>query len=146
MIGRLLALLFPSLIAAGAVVAACSSAPAQGGGDGGGTGEACVVAIPCDDFTGFMTGSACTPCDGGAPSYKTEIAPILEEGCTTCHGPGGVASNNPENTYADIQGGQAGPMLDQVNTCTMPPINGPVFTNAQRVALTAWLRCGAPNN
>ncbi len=26
------------------------------------------------------------------------------------------------------------------------PLNGPALSDAQRIALTAWLRCGAPDN
>ncbi len=37
-------------------------------------------------------------------------------------------------------------MLDQLATCQMPPAGGAELTDAQRIALTAWLKCGAPNN
>jgi hypothetical protein len=84
------------------------------------------------------------PCDGGAPSWSQEIQPIVQSACLPCHGPGGTAGYD-ESTYSKVFE-QAGSMLSQVNVCQMPPLNGPVLSDAQRVALTAWLRCGAPDN
>jgi mono/diheme cytochrome c family protein len=82
--------------------------------------------------------------DAGAPSYASEVLPIFQQACIPCHSPSGTAGYD-ESSYADIFG-QRSPILDQVNGCEMPPVNGPVMTSAQRVAMTAWLECGAPNN
>jgi uncharacterized membrane protein len=106
---------------------ACSSSSNDGTGGGG---SACVSAPACPD--------------GGPPSYKMEIVPILQQDCIPCHSPTGEAGFYM-TTYAEVSG-QAGSMLSQVNVCSMPPLNGPTMTDAQRIALTAWLRCGAPDN
>jgi mono/diheme cytochrome c family protein len=82
--------------------------------------------------------------DSGVPSYTTEIVPILQQACIGCHGPDGTAGYY-ETSYTDVSN-QASPMLDQVSGCEMPPQNGPQLSAAQRIALTAWLRCGAPDN
>jgi hypothetical protein len=41
---------------------------------------------------------------------------------------------------------QRSSMLNQIALCQMPPPNGPVMSDAQRVAVTEWLECGAPDN
>jgi uncharacterized membrane protein len=111
---------------AATTVSACSSSPA----DQGGAGSPCVVAPACPD--------------AGAPSYASEVQTIIQNDCVPCHNPSGTAGFN-ETSYTDVYN-QYGSMLSQVNGCLMPPANGPQMTNAERVALTAWLRCGAPNN
>ena len=111
-------------LAAG-IVTACSSS-----NDGTGGGSACVSAPACPD--------------GGAPSYQTEIAPILQQDCIPCHSSTGEAGFYM-TTYAEVYS-ESGAMLSQVTVCQMPPLNGPTMTEAQRITLTAWLRCGAPDN
>jgi len=117
-----------SFALAGAMAIGCSSGNTNDAGVDG--GPSCVAAPSCPD--------------AGAPSYATEIAPIIQEACVPCHGPGGSAGFY-ENTYAAVHA-QYGNMLEFTNSCEMPPLNGPQLSDAQRVALTAWLRCGAPDN
>jgi hypothetical protein len=106
---------------------ACGTSSSDGAG---GSGSACVSAPACPD--------------GGPPSYKTEIASILQQDCIPCHSPTGVAGFYM-TTYAEVHG-EFGSMLSEMTVCQMPPLNGPIMTDAQRIALTAWLRCGAPDN
>jgi hypothetical protein len=133
-----------SALALTAVVAACSSSSSA---DGAASGS-CAVATGCGgnaaNPTGFEVGGACTPCDGGVPSYQTDIVPILQTGCIPCHSPSGTAGFY-EDTYPEVQG-QFGSMLSQLSLCAMPPINGPQLSAEQRVTLSAWLTCGAPDN
>jgi hypothetical protein len=88
--------------------------------------------------------------EAGAPSYEKTIAPILEHACVGCHSATGAAGY-PETSYAEVAG-QAEPMLSQVSGCVMPPLSGPdntavpQLTATERLALTAWLVCGAPDN
>jgi len=113
-----------------AIAIACSSNPSSGSGGDGGSQSPCVSAHSC-------------PAD--VPSYKATIAPILQTTCIVgCHSSTGKAGF-PEDTYAEVYS-QRGPILSQVAICQMPPLNGPVMSDAQRVALTGWLECGAPNN
>jgi hypothetical protein len=118
-----------SAIALVALLSACSSTP-SGGRDAGLGTQACVATPECPD--------------AGAPSYKNEIVRILAQDCIPCHSPTGTAGYD-ESSYALVYG-QYGSMLGQVSRCAMPPLNGPQMDDAQRVALTAWLRCGAPEN
>jgi hypothetical protein len=117
-----------SALLLGAAGMACSSSPSNAGDAGG--AAACSVASGCPST--------------GAPSYATEILPIFQQACLGCHSPSGTAGYD-ESSYAKVFA-QRSAILDQVNDCMMPPLNGPVLTAAQRVAMTAWLECGAPNN
>jgi uncharacterized membrane protein len=85
-----------------------------------------------------------TACPTDVPSYKAAIVPILEQTCIPCHTPGGLGRTSM-TTYAEVSA-ESGAMLSQVTVCAMPPLNGPAITDAQRTTLTAWLRCGAPDN
>jgi hypothetical protein len=116
---------FAAAIASGVVIA-CS-----GGSSGGTTAPvSCTISQSCPA--------------SGAPSYATDIVPILQQACIGCHSAAGTAGYD-ETSYADVYA-QRSPMLDQVSGCLMPPANGPQLSAAQRIALTAWLECGAPDN
>jgi mono/diheme cytochrome c family protein len=119
----------------------------------------CAVPAACGAPTDVLGSDALAatcppvvPClgeDGGpnyaVPSYAAEIRPILQVVCVPCHGPGGTAGD-PETTYADVAA-QVESMLSFAGAmCTMPPLEGPQITTAQRIALEEWLSCGAPNN
>jgi uncharacterized membrane protein len=121
-----------ALLALALVLGACSSAtsPSASEADAGGAGAGCPVALACSD--------------AGAPSYAAVIEPILEQACIPCHSTQGTAGFY-ETSYTDVYN-QRSPIFDQVTQCLMPPTNGPQLTAAQRVALSSWLECGAPNN
>ena len=111
------------------LLGACSSSSADAPATGAAT-QTCVSAPACPD--------------AGAPSYQSEILPILREACIPCHSPSGTAGYD-ETSYAQVHS-QFGAMLSQVAICAMPPLNGPQLSDAQRIALTAWLKCSAPDN
>jgi hypothetical protein len=114
-----------------ATVAIACSSPSSSSADDGGTQSRCVSARSCP---------------ANVPSYKTTIAPILQTTCVGgCHTQMGTAARFPEDTYAEVYS-ERGAILSQVAVCQMPPLNGPVMSDAQRVALTGWLECGAPGN
>ena len=113
-------------LTAGALIACSSSS----GDATSGSGSACVSAPACPD--------------AGVPSYKEDIAPILQQNCTPCHSPTGVAGFDM-TTYAKVSA-EYGSILSQVTVCQMPPLSYPTMADAQRITLTAWLRCGAPDN
>ncbi|GAC1358324.1 MAG: hypothetical protein NVSMB47_11270 [Polyangiales bacterium] len=95
-------------------------------------------------------GSGCpndlpTACPTPPPSYKDDVAGILDAHCNGCHGPGGNAADKPLLTYADAFR-LRGPVLNQVYGCVMPPATERPLTPEQRQKLLAWLVCGAPND
>ena len=86
-------------------------------------------------------------CPDPAPSYASEINPIFQTYCVRCHGPGGVESNKPLTSWAEVNS-RYGSVLQQVfYFCAMPPPGEPQLTDpAARAALLGWLECMAPNN
>jgi uncharacterized membrane protein len=123
----------PSRVLAGlcsALVALVAGACASSTNSASSSGSSCVSATACPD--------------AGAPSYAGEVAAIIKDTCVTCHGPTGTAGFDM-STYAKASA-EAGAMLSQVTVCQMPPLDAPAMTDAERTALTAWLRCGAPDN
>jgi hypothetical protein len=125
MLARASRLWLPATLVAAVAIACSSSNDASDGG-----ASSCVTAPSCPD--------------AGAPSYQTQIVPILQASCIPCHSPSGTAGFD-EETYTDVYN-QFGSMLSFVNNCEMPPLNGPELSDADRITLTEWLRCGAPDN
>lgn len=111
-----------------------------------------AVALGCsstsNDSSDAAAASSCVrapSCPAEVPSYETTIAPILQSTCVlNCHSPDGSAGF-PENTYTEVYS-QRGAILSQVAVCLMPPLGGPVMSDGERIALTGWLECGAPDN
>jgi hypothetical protein len=83
-------------------------------------------------------------CPADAAGYAATIAPLLAGRCVSCHAPGGPSVHYLQ-TYAEVSA-LAGPVLDQVYACKMPPEGSPPFTEAEREQLLGWLVCGAPDD
>lgn len=99
-------------------------------------------------------GSACLPgpppsfCTDAAPSYATDIGPLVKRTCVTCHAPGGVASDRDLSTYKKLSL-LAQTSYGQVARCLMPPADaGPdaSLTLSERTELLQWIACGSPGN
>ena len=109
----------------------CSSASVSTGADGGGAAGSCPSDLP-------------KTCPSAAPSYRSDVLPILSESCTYCHSPTGIGGYS-ETTYAEVYQ-QRSAILDQVYSCLMPPASYGPLTAGQRETLLAWLVCDAPDN
>lgn len=107
--------------------AACGSAPASTTAAG-----SCNIVLP---------GS----CPSPAPSYQTDVAPILAERCVSCHGAVNPQSGIDLSAYASTYAARE-PVLAQVYNCSMPLAGSPGLSTAQSSALLSWLVCEAPNN
>lgn len=108
-----------------------------------------LVAIPLLAACGSVASGGCpndlpTSCPSGAPGYAATIAPLLEARCVSCHGPGGVSSEKPLGTWAEVSARRSS-VLDQVYACRMPQPPA-VLPPAERAELLAWLVCGAPDD
>jgi hypothetical protein len=114
---------------------ACGNSSNEVGDDGGAV--SCPQVLPCRDDNGAPNYSV--------PSYKTEIRPILQVACVTCHNDDGGIGGKSEASYMEVSN-QVTSMADQVTDCMMPPPTGPQLSTAQRIALEEWLSCGGPNN
>jgi len=107
--------------AAGTAAAGCGS-----------SGESCGVTAPAS-------------CPTTPPSYKTDVAPILETYCTKCHQPGGQESMKPLDTYQGISALSAD-VNNEISGCDMPPADQTQPTAAEREKVLAWILCGAQDN
>ncbi len=97
----------------------------------------------------------------GAPNYETDIAPLLKQKCSNCHGfliaEKGLRLNSLGNI---LKGGESGPAvvpgspqnsplytalsLPSTDVKHMPPLaSGPDLTAAQKKLLGDWITAGA---
>ena len=86
------------------------------------------------------------PDPSAAPSYQTEVAPIIETSCLACHGPGGAEQGSHDLSIYDSLYPQRTDVLTQVYNCRMPPGGVAPLSADDRQTLLTWLVCGAPNN
>jgi hypothetical protein len=84
-------------------------------------------------------------CPTTQPSYATDIAPIVQERCVTCHYAGTAIAPTDLSTYALVRR-QGGTILSELQSCMMPPPDAGVLDGTDRTTFVEWLRCGAPNN
>lgn len=87
-------------------------------------------------------------CDTTAISYQTDILPIIQSQCVSCH-----TSANPDGgvaleTFADVQfyganGSLHGSVIGD-GYAIMPPSGVMVTCNIDKIE--AWVRAGMPNN
>jgi hypothetical protein len=121
-------------------LAACGGTSSSGTG-GGGSGSACPNDLP----------AKCTT----APSYKSDVAPIIERHCQPCHAPGAEEAVMPFVTYGEVHD-DASAVLDQVYACRMPnkgdtTVSAAVqkqlpLSTSERQTLLLWLICNSPDN
>lgn len=86
-----------------------------------------------------------TDCPSTAPSYRLEVASVIERRCSVCHLPQNTQSTQVFADYADIHAGRRG-MLTRIYGCQMPPEGAEPLAPEERGALLKWLVCGAPDN
>lgn len=118
-----------------------------------------LIALAFLTFAPLGAGFACGPgprmcpndgaptCPAVVPDFETEVLPIFQGVCVTCHGPGGVQSNFPLTSYADITNPRVKTTaFSQVLGCVMPPSNAPrPLSESERQVLLAWFACGTPD-
>jgi hypothetical protein len=115
---------------------ACSSPSASGG----------PVAAPCPNLDFPST------CPSPPPSWKTDVAPLFQAYCESCHGSGGVAAGQvPLATYQDVVNNRTR-SWEQIANCSMPNTDASLpamsFPSAdERQTMVTWLDiCNAPDN
>lgn len=85
-------------------------------------------------------------CPSTVPSFKTEIAPILDQRCNNCHSPDIDGGPWPLDTQQDVSD-WAILIEKDLQECSMPPVgSGFAFPADERDKVWAWLICGAPDN
>jgi hypothetical protein len=112
-------------------LAACAAANAPSDGD---PAPACPANLP--DSSG---------CPDSAPSYATEIRPLVDLRCIGCHYEGNRNSKQVLETYEQLRA-SVSLIEKEVYHCEMPPSGEPPLSESERRTLLEWLVCGAPNN
>ncbi len=113
-----------------------------------------AVALACGGATSLdKPGPSCTyvdasACNSPAPSYASDVSPLLDRACNaTCHVTG--VGPWPLTNYGDVSD-WASIIAGDVEKCTMPPADAgagtPKLTDSERVLLLNRIACGAPNN
>ena len=120
-----------SLIACVASLA-CSS-ESHGDGEGYLGGEAGVVTCPVR--------SSDNMCTGPAPSYATDVAPILAAHCTGCHSAKGEYPGVRLDSYSALVGSSAhlSTGLLDAQGCLMPPAPLPPVPDPEVAVLSCWI-------
>jgi hypothetical protein len=99
---------------------------------GAGGGGACPNDLPGRDA-----------CGDGVPSYRLDVAPVIDERCNVCHYAGNNQSTVVLTDHAAVYG-QRRTVQSRIYACAMPPDPAPPLTPAERATLLEWLVCGAP--
>ena len=81
-------------------------------------------------------------CDDGAPSYREDVASIIDERCNVCHYPGNSQSTAVWSDY-DAVYAERRTVQSRIYSCVMPPQSAPQLAPAERALLLEWLVCGA---
>ena len=112
---------------------------AAGGASGGSTGLA-------DAGTSHDAGKVAEAGAGDTPStvsYATQIAPLLQASCTSCHGGSNPQSGINLSTYAGVKA-NASAANSAIKNGTMPP--GGALSSANKQLFQTWIDQGALNN
>lgn len=87
-------------------------------------------------------------CDTTSLSYKTDISPILNNYCYTCHvANSGQAGATEFDSYSELS-----PLLANVVArlddpfSPMPPTTSPSIPDCEKSKIKAWISAGAPDN
>jgi uncharacterized membrane protein len=86
-------------------------------------------------------------CPTPAPTFAADANPIFQAHCVPCHSAVGVERTFPFETYMEITKPRVPPdIINQVNTCRMPPVGALPVTDEERRTLLGWFVCGALND
>lgn len=84
---------------------------------------------------------ACTTHAGATVTYTTDIAPIMTQNCTSCHGASLARAGIQLHTCATAAN-NASAAIDAIDGGSMPP--GGSVPQADRDKLAAWIAAGQP--
>ena len=84
-------------------------------------------------------------CDTTAMSFSTDIQPIIQANCVSCHTPGGQEESTPFNDYDGIVS-YADQIVERVqgNGSIMPPTGHLPVCDQRKIE--SWVKAGALNN
>ncbi len=150
------------IVACGAFIVGCAGIGALAPGcNGGQPAQPTFLSAPPGPTAGdgdsgeASTGNGACPndapatCPSPAPSWATQVQPVVEQLCALggqCHGAGGSAQTTLDfTTYAGVKRSSV-TMETDLLSCKMPPPGALAPTLDERTTLLAWFVCGAPDN
>ena len=81
--------------------------------------------------------------------YATEVKPIMDAYCTTCHAPGGLQSSMPLNTYSNLALISSEMLLGTINHeagFSAMPDGGAKLTDCEILTVQKWVDGGMLDN
>jgi uncharacterized membrane protein len=109
---------------------------------------ACLSAgLACGPHAQNCPNQSSPTCPAVVPDFATEVQPIFQAVCVTCHSPGGQEASVPLTSYAEITNPRfKTTAFSNVLGCVMPPANAPMaLSESDRQVLLAWFACGTPD-
>ena len=86
------------------------------------------------------------PCAGAAPSYRQDVAPLLQRYCLGCHAAGGDAGEDHDFSRYEVLHAQSRSLQEELEALAMPPRDRPQPAGEERRLLARWACWGAPDN
>jgi hypothetical protein len=86
------------------------------------------------------------PCAGAAPSYRNDVAPLLQHYCLGCHTADGDAGEDHDFSRYPVLHAQRQLLQQELEALAMPPRDQPQPTAQERRLLARWACWGAPDN
>jgi len=79
-------------------------------------------------------------CGDAAPSFASDVQPILKRRCLRCHSGDGAAAEEHDFSKLETLRAQRGQLKDAVLACAMPPRSP--LSDAEGHTLLQWVACG----
>jgi len=101
-----------------------------------------LVSIACPQSSPPSCPSSSASCPTPAPSYATDVGPLIARYCSRCHSPDGGEPSHLLQGYDDVTSkSQMGEVLFRISSCRMPPEGEPQPTAAEREVILSWFAC-----
>ncbi|APR78258.1 Hypothetical protein A7982_03605 [Minicystis rosea] len=110
-----------------------------------GFGATSVGLSGCSSGSAGSCGTTPSSCPTSAPSYATDVAPIVQKYCGSCHVAGGQESDKPLDTYSTLST-RSSEVAHEISGCDMPPSDATQPTTAEMQTVLDWIACGAQDN
>lgn len=111
--------------------------------------SACAAGAPTLSSAGTSAGASSPPaaaCAGVVPSYRSAVAPLLEQYCFSCHSAGGDAAEDHDFSKYPVLHAQRRMLSAELEAGAMPPPDRPQPSRSERALLASWACWGAPDN
>jgi hypothetical protein len=101
-----------------------------------------LVSTACPQSSPPSCPSSSASCPTPAPSYDTDVGPLIARYCSRCHSPDGGDPRVLLQGYDDVTSrSQMGNVLSQISMCRMPLEGEPQPTAAERDLILSWFAC-----